>query len=201
MIMVHGDDHGLRLPPRLAPVQVVVLVARAGEGVTEAAATVVAELERAGVRVELDDRVEVSLGRRIVDHELRGVPVRVELGPREKAEGRAVIARRARTEKETLGLGEVASAMPRVLVEDQRALLVQATERRDAQTRVVETVDEALELGRVGVARIPWRDCGVDGEARLAQAGISVRCLVGGDGRPVDDPDVDGVDAIVARAY
>ena len=62
MIMVHGDDHGLRVPPRLAPTQVVVVVARAGEGVTEAATAVVDELERAGVRVELDDRVDVSLG-------------------------------------------------------------------------------------------------------------------------------------------
>jgi prolyl-tRNA synthetase len=71
MIMVHGDDHGLRVPPRLAPTQVVVLVARAGEGVLDAAKTLVVDLQRLGVRVELDDHVEVSLGRRIVDHELR----------------------------------------------------------------------------------------------------------------------------------
>ena len=94
MIMVHGDDHGLRVPPRLAPVQVVVLVARAGEGVAEAATTLVDALERVGVRAELDDSVEVSLGRRIVDHELRGVPIRLELGPRDLAANQVVIARR-----------------------------------------------------------------------------------------------------------
>jgi prolyl-tRNA synthetase len=70
MIMVHRDDHGLRVPPRLAPTQVVLLVARAGEGVSAASTRLGDELGRAGVRVELDDRVEVSVGRRIVDHEL-----------------------------------------------------------------------------------------------------------------------------------
>jgi prolyl-tRNA synthetase len=99
MIMVHGDNHGLRVPPRLAPVQVVVLVARAGEGVIEAATSLVDELQRAGVRAELDGNVEVSVGRRIVDHELRGVPVRVELGPRDLAANQVVIARRARVQK------------------------------------------------------------------------------------------------------
>ncbi len=102
MIMVHGDDHGLRVPPRIAPTQAIVLVARAGEGVAEAARTLHDELARAGVRVELDDRVEVSLGRRIVDHELRGVPLRLELGPRDLAAGQVVVARRAHEGKETL---------------------------------------------------------------------------------------------------
>ena len=126
MIMVHGDDHGLRVPPRLAPIQVVVVVARAGEGVIEASTAVVDELERAGVRVELDDRVDVSLGRRIIDHELRGVPVRVELGPRDVAADQAVLARRARLEKETVPLRALAE-LPRMLVDDQTELLAQAT--------------------------------------------------------------------------
>ncbi len=123
MIMVHGDDQGLRVPPRLAPIQVVVVVARAGEGVIEAATAVVDELERAGVRVELDDRVEVSLGRRIIDHELRGVPVRVELGPRDVAAHQAVVARRARPAKETVPLRAVVE-IPRMLVDDQAELLL-----------------------------------------------------------------------------
>jgi prolyl-tRNA synthetase len=201
MIMVHGDDHGLRVPPRLAPTQVVVVVARAGEGVIEAATAVVDELERAGVRVELDDRVDVSLGRRIIDHELRGVPLRVELGPRDLAAGQAVVARRARTDKETRPLRALADEIPRMLIDDQRELLAQATALRDTRTRPAQSLDEARELAADGFARLPWRDCGEDGEARLAQAGISVRCLLREDGEPVDDPDADGVDALVARAY
>ena len=185
MIMVHGDDHGLRVPPRLAPIEVVVVVARAGEGVIEAATTVVDELERAGVRVELDDRVDVSAGRRIIDHELRGVPVRVELGPRDVAADQAVVARRARTDKATLPLRALAE-IPRMLVDDQAALLAQATTLRDARTRPARSIDEAREIAGEGLARLPWRVCGTDGEDRLAQAGVSVRCLMRGDGEPVD---------------
>jgi prolyl-tRNA synthetase len=201
MIMVHGDDHGLRVPPRLAPTQAVVVVARAGEGVGEAAAVLVDELRHAGVRAELDDDVEVSLGRRIVDHELRGVPLRLELGPRDLAAGRVVVARRAREAKETAALRTVAAAVPELLAEDQRELLAQATARRDEVLRPAQSVDEARELAADGFARLPWRACGAAGEDRLAHAGVSVRCLVRQDGRPVDNPDADGVDALVARAY
>ena len=200
MIMVHGDDHGLRVPPRLAPIQVVVVVARGGEGVIEASTAVVDELERAGVRVELDDRVDVSLGRRIIDHELRGVPVRVELGPRDVAADQAVLARRARLEKETVPLRALAE-LPRMLVDDQTELLAQATVLKDERTRSARSIDEARELAGDGLARVPWRDFGIDGEDRLAKAGVSVRCLLREDGEPVDDPDADGVDALVARAY
>jgi prolyl-tRNA synthetase len=200
MIMVHGDDQGLRVPPRLAPIQVVVVVARAGEGVIEAATAVVEELRRADVRVELDARVEVSLGRRLIDHELRGVPVRVELGPRDVAAHTAVIARRARPQKETVPLRAVAD-IPRMLVDDQGELLVQATALSEERTRPARSIDETREIASDGVARVPWRDVGTDGERRLAKAGVSVRCLVREDGRPVDDPDADGVDALVARAY
>lgn len=200
MIMVHGDDQGLRVPPRLAPIQVVVLVARAGEGVMEAARTVVDQLERAGVRVELDDRLEVSLGRRITDHELRGVPLRVELGPRELAANQAAIARRARNKKETVAFRALAE-LPRMLVDDQRELVAQATKLRDVRTRPAQSIDEAREIANGGFARLPWQACGTDGEERLAQAGVSVRCLLREDGEPVDDPNASGVDALLARAY
>jgi prolyl-tRNA synthetase len=201
LIMVHGDDHGLRVPPRIAPTQAVVLVARAGEGVSETAHALHEELARAGVRVELDDRVEVSLGRRIVDHELRGVPLRLELGPRDLAAGQVVVARRAREAKETLPLNDIAAQVPQMLSEDQAALLAQATAQRDASTRSVGSLEEAAAAGRSGLARMPWRDCGTEGEARLAREGISVRCLLREDGLPVVDPDADGVDALLARAY
>jgi prolyl-tRNA synthetase len=200
MIMVHGDDHGLRVPPRLAPIQVVVVVARAGEGVIEAATAIVNELARTGVRVELDDRVEVSLGRRIIDHELRGVPVRVEVGPRELSSDQAVVARRTRAEKETLPLRALED-LPRMLLDDQRELQAQARNLRDARTRPARSIDEAREIAGEGLARLPWRDLGEDGEDRLAQAGLSVRCLIREDSRPVDDPGADGVDALVGRAY
>ena len=201
MIMVHGDDHGLRVPPRLAPTQVVVLVARAGEGVIEAARNLVEEVRHAGVRAELDDNVDVSLGRRIVDHELRGVPIRLELGPRDLAAHHVVIARRVRASKETIALRDAPREIPAMLAADQRELLAQATTFRDELTRPARSVDEAIDLVDCGFARLAWATCGADGEDRLNRAGVSVRCLVREDGSPVDDPDADGVVALVARAY
>jgi prolyl-tRNA synthetase len=201
MIMVHGDNDGLRVPPRLAPTQVIVLAARAGEGVLEAATTLVDDLRRVGLRVELDDRLEISLGRRIVDHELRGVPLRVELGPRELADGQAVLARRVRGAKESSALHGLAERVPEILREDQHELREQAMALRDRRTRSAHTLDDVLEMARDGLARVPWRACGVEGEARLAQAGVSVRCLVRQDGQPVHDPDDGGVEALIGRAY
>lgn len=84
---------------------------------------------------------------------------------------------------------------------DQHALLDQATALRDALTREVETLKDAKDAAGEGFARIPWRACGRDGEEQLAQAGISVRCLLREDGRPVEDSDAEGVNALLARAY
>jgi prolyl-tRNA synthetase len=201
MIMVHGDDDGLRVPPRLAPTQVVVLTARAGEGVLKAGETLVDDLSRLGVRVESDDRLDISLGRRIVDQELRGVPLRIELGPRELADGQAVLARRVRSSKETFPLPGLAEQVARILDEDQQDLLEQAIALRDRRVHVAQTLTDAIQIATEGFARIPWRACGPDGEDRMARAGISVRCLLREDGQPVDDPDDAAVEALLARAY
>src|SRR6478752_2560222 len=200
-IMVHGDDDGLRLPPRVAPVQVVVLVARAGEGVHERATRLVQDLVKAGIRAELDPHADVSIGRRIVDWEMRDVPVRVELGPRDIASGQVPVACRASAEKAPHALDGLAGAMPAILEREQAELRRQATELRDRLTAPVRTIEEAVEQARDGAARLPWAVVGTSGEQRLLEDGISVRCLVSSDGGPVDDPDADGVDAIVARAY
>jgi prolyl-tRNA synthetase len=199
--MVHGDDHGLRVPPMLAPTQAVVMTARAGEGVLDAATTLVADLRRHAVRVELDERLQISLGRRIVDHELRGVPLRIELGPRELQAGEAVVARRVRSSKETVTLADLAARVPQMLREDQQELLKQATVLRDERTHCAQTVEDAIQIASDGFARICWRDCGHRDEDRLAEAGVSVRCLLQADGQPVNDPDDPAVEALLARAY
>jgi prolyl-tRNA synthetase len=91
--------------------------------------------------------------------------------------------------------------MAAILAAEQAELLRQATALRDRLVRPVRTFEEAAEQARDGAARLPWAALGPEGERRLLEDGISVRCLLREDDKPVDEPRSDGVDAIVARAY
>jgi prolyl-tRNA synthetase len=201
LIMCHGDDDGLRVPPAAAHVQCVVCVVRDGDGVIAAAAGLRDELVAAGVRARLDDRVGTSFGRRVTDWELKGVPVRVEVGPRDLASGEATVARRDDASKKQVAVGGVVDAVRAALDEAQRALLAEAQSRRDERTVDVTTVAEAIEATTGGFARIPWRLLGEAGEEELTRAAVSVRCLQTADGAVPADADADDVHAIVARSY
>ncbi|WP_347354083.1 proline--tRNA ligase [Intrasporangium sp.] len=201
LIMTHGDDHGLRLPPRLAPVQALVTVVKAGEGVLEAAGRLVADLVSAGVRAELDDRLDTPFGRRAVDAELKGIPLRVEVGPRDLADGSVVLVRRYDGSKRSMPLGQVSATVPSQLDQDQDALYAEALAFQQERTVAVAGVDEAAEAARTGWATLPWATLGVDGERRLAESGITVRCLTMPDGSVPPSEDADGVLAVVGRAY
>ncbi|HUR76786.1 MAG TPA: proline--tRNA ligase, partial [Acidimicrobiales bacterium] len=111
LIMSHGDDRGLRLPPKLAPTQCVVIVVKDGDGVRDAAGALVDELRANDVRVKLDGRDDVAFGRRSVDWELKGVPVRVEIGPRDLAEGNVTVVRRDTGEKATVAVAAAPKAV------------------------------------------------------------------------------------------
>ncbi|WP_114906691.1 proline--tRNA ligase [Ornithinimicrobium murale] len=201
LIMTHGDDAGLLLPPRLAPIQVLVLVVKDGDGVRDAATRVVAELTDAGVRAELDADLDTSFGRRVVDAELKGIPVRVEIGPRDLAAGQATVVRRIDGSKETLPVDGVARYVTEALGADQQALFERAVRFRDDRTADVETIDEAREAASAGFARIPWAALGEDGERTLAESAITVRCLTRPDGDVPDSDSEPDTLAIVARAY
>ena len=200
LIMGHGDDAGLRLPPRLAPVQVVVLLVRDEGGAGKRAAALTDELRAAGARVELDDRVDTSFGRRAVEWELKGVPVRIELGPRDVEAEVATLVRRDAGGKDTVSLDGLADAMPALLDEIQDTLLAQATERMQSRTVEVSTLEEAREAAQSGFARVPW-DALRDDERRVAEGGITVRCLQRADGTVPTEPDETGLVALVGRAY
>ena len=201
VIMGHGDDSGLRLPPRIAPVQVVVLLVKAEDGAGDAAAAIASDLRARGVRVELDDRVDTSFGRRAVDWELKGAPVRLEVGPRDIASGNVVLVRRDTGDKATVPLAGVADAVATALDEAQRDLLAAATQRRDSRTQDATTLDDAAAAAQTGFARIAWEVLGEEGEARLGESGVSVRCLQTADGGlPAPGAAADLV-AIVGRAY
>jgi prolyl-tRNA synthetase len=201
LIMAHGDDAGLVVPPALAPIQAVVLLVRDEDGAGEAAAALVAELKAAGVKVRLDAQVATSFGRRATDWELKGVPVRIEVGPRDLAEGHVTIVRRDTGEKRTSPLAEVEHRVTNLLAQVQSDLLAAATQRRDDRTVEATSLDEAAEAGKVGFARVPWALLQDGGEARLAQDAITVRCLQTADGGlPASEDDPDLV-AYVARSY
>ncbi|MFD0413315.1 proline--tRNA ligase [Streptomyces sp. NPDC127108] len=202
LVMMHGDDSGLRLPPRLAPVQAVVLAVKDDDAVLAEAREIGERLTAAGVRVQVDDRTEIPFGRRAVDWELKGVPVRVEIGPRDLENGTAMLVRRIAGGKQPVPLDALTTLLPTVLEEDQELLLTQARARRESRTSDVADVGEAVEAAAAGGwARLPWAALGPEGEARLAEHGVTVRCLVAEDGAVPDADDAPGNVAVVARAY
>ncbi|MFD5256551.1 proline--tRNA ligase [Streptomyces bobili] len=202
LVMMHGDDSGLRVPPRLAQIQAVVLAIKGDEAVLAKVHEVGDRLRAAGIRVHVDDRTDTPFGRRAVDWELKGVPVRVEIGPRDLADGTAMLARRIPGGKEPVALDALAGLLPAILEEDQALLLKQARERRETRTADVSTLGEAVEVATAGGwARIPWADLGPEGENALAEHAATVRCLVAADGSVPETEDAPGNVAVVARAY
>lgn len=169
MIMVHGDDNGLVLPPRLAPIQAVVVpIFKSDEEkakVLEVADRIFAELKAAGVRVKFDDRDNVSSGFKFNDWEMRGVPVRVEIGPKDVEKGTVALARRDRPGKEGkafVSQTNLDSTVKGLLDEIQASLLKRATEYRDANIHNVTTFDELKEVVKDGWAFAYWcesREC------------------------------------------
>jgi prolyl-tRNA synthetase len=203
LIMTHGDDAGLRVPPRLAPVQVVVLAVRTEEGAGEAASALAEQLRATGVRVELDVRTDLSFGRRVVNWELKGVPVRVEVGPRDLAAGTVVLSRRDDTSKTSRRIDSVVASVTELLESSQAALFGEALRRREENTVKASTVEEAEEAAQSGFVVIPGSVlAGDDGEGRLNAGGITVRLLQRPDGSlPDPDDDLTELDAVVGRAY
>ncbi len=145
VIMVHGDDQGLRLPPRLAPIQVVIVpIGKNDEErapVMAVAESLLAELQAHGVRTKLDTRFELSPGFKYNDWEMRGVPVRVEIGPRDVQNGTIAVARRdvpGKAGKQSVPREGALTFIKQLLEDVQRSLLQQATAFRDANIHEVE---------------------------------------------------------------
>jgi prolyl-tRNA synthetase len=201
LIMAHGDDDGLVIPPVLAPIQAVVLLVRDEDGAGDAAASLVAELKAAGVKVRLDAQVATSFGRRATNWEIKGVPVRIEVGPRDLAEGLVTIVRRDTGEKRTAPVAEVTHRVTNLLALIQADLLTSATQRRDDRTAEVTSIEDAIEAGKVGFAKIAWDLLKDGGEALLARDAITVRCLQTADGGLPASEDAPDLVAYVARSY
>ena len=200
LIMAHGDDNGLIVPPRLAPTQVVLVAVRDEAEVNEACDRLAAELADAGVRVDVD-RGRGSFGRRVTDWEIKGVPLRVEVGPRDLAQGLVTLVRRDNGEKTTHGVGSLASEVPAELERMQSDLLARAIAFRDGRTTDVTSVADALEAAKDGFARLPWDFVKGEGEAALNAEAVSVRCIQRQDESMPENEDEGGLICLVAKSY
>jgi prolyl-tRNA synthetase len=189
VVMTHGDDQGLILPPRLAPHQVVIVpIGREQElePVLTAARELAGAVSAAGVRVRVDDRPQLSVGFKFNDWELRGVPLRIELGPRDLAAGSVTIANRLTGEKQSVALGDVVQELPARLDAFQQALFDRALSFRTEHTRMADTFDElvaAVEEGFALALHCGSEDC----EARIkAATSATPRCI------PLEGPTEEG---------
>ena len=164
LIMVHSDDRGLVLPPRVAPIEAVVLpIAMHKEGVVEGAQKIVDELKAAGVRTEFDTR-DQSAGWKFNEWEMKGVPVRLEVGPRDLEAGQVTIVRRDTLEKSTLPIDGIAESIRQLLDQIQRDLLEKARAMRDSKIFPAENMDELRDAveNKHGFATTMWcgsREC------------------------------------------
>ena len=200
LIMLHGDDDGLVVPPRLAPIQAIVIAVRDEPEVNEACEKVAASLKVAGVRSQID-RGRGSFGRRVTDWEIKGVPLRVEVGPRDLKDGLVTVVRRDNRAKAPLAIDAVAANALALLGEIQADMFNDAKARLVDATHDVANVAEAIEAAESGFARLDWSKVGEAGEAALKVEAITVRCLQRRDGSiPLDDNEDDLV-CIVAKSY
>ena len=212
IIMVHGDAQGLRLPPVMAPVQAVVVpIYRGGDEkntVLESVATLVRELKDAGVRVFLDQREEYTPGWKFNDWEMRGVPLRIEVGPREVAEQKLTCARRDAPRgkgKRSVLRAEAKEEVVRLLAEIQQSLHDQALAFRDSNIKEPKDYGEFKEIVQDGWAYAWW--CGgTECEAKIQEETTATsRCIPPdqetGEGRCIYCGEKSSERAYFAKAY
>ena len=196
IIMVHGDDQGLVLPPRLAPTQVVIVpIFRTEEekaAVFKTAKELKDRLAKANLRVVLDEREGFSPGWKFNDWEMRGVPLRVELGPKDVAKQSAMLARRDRPGKEgktVASLADLPATVEKFLAEIQQALFDKALAFRRANTRETKSCDEFKKAIESGFAFAHWCGSGECEAAIKEETRATMRCI------PLDPDAVLGQDS------
>ncbi|HEY5488661.1 MAG TPA: His/Gly/Thr/Pro-type tRNA ligase C-terminal domain-containing protein, partial [Candidatus Limnocylindrales bacterium] len=214
-IMAHGDDGGLVLPPNVAPTQLVIVPIFRSEDDRVAVAGAIEQVEKSladvqtksgPLRVKVDWREE-SPGYKFNHWELRGVPFRLEIGPRDVAAGQGVLVRRVDRDKQTMGLNALAGELPSRLADYQAQLFQRALDFRAENTHLADTYDEfkAILDKEGGFLMAPWCGDGACEKQVNADTGATIRVI------PFDSPDEPGkclVDgrpsgrrALFARAY
>lgn len=179
VIMAHGDNRGLKLPPRVAPIQAVIVpIASHKEGVLEKANELF-EMLKKNYRMKLDDRDNYSTGFKFNDWEMRGVPVRIEIGPRDIENNVAVLVRRDNGEKETVELSNLEKRLGELLEEIQQSMFDACVKRKEEKTTVAYSLDEILNNleENQGYVKTMW--CGnVECENKIKEVtGAHSRCI------------------------
>ena len=179
VIMTHGDNNGLVLPPRIAPIQAMVIpVAQHKEGVIDAAGDLLMRLKAIGIRARMDAS-DQSMGWKAAEYEMKGVPLRVEIGPKDMEKGQCCICRRDNGEKIFVPLNELETVVPQLLDSVHEGLYNRAKQNLENNTRVCMTLDEVKEFMETqgGFAKTMW--CGeLDCELEMKEkAGVSSRCM------------------------
>ena len=179
IIMTHGDNNGLVLPPRIAPIQVVIIpVAQHKPGVLEANRAVMDRLVRAGFRVKMDDS-DQSAGWKFAEYEMKGVPLRLELGPKDMEKNQCVLARRDSGEKSFVSLDGIEETVAAMLDAIHDGLYAKAKRNLEENTYACASLEEVKEKmqERGGFAKTMW--CGDEAcEIRMKEeAGVTSRCI------------------------
>lgn len=180
IIMVHGDDSGLVLPPRIAPTQAMIIpIAQQKEGVLEKANELLKDLNEIGIRTKIDDS-EKSPGFKYAEQEMLGIPVRIEIGPRDIENGEVVIVRRIDREKITVKMNELKEKLPIILEEVQKAMYDKAKTFLEDHIYSARTLDEMKQIGeeKIGFIKAMW--CGDESCEESIKAetnGYGSRCI------------------------
>ena len=180
VIMAHGDNRGLKLPPKVAPIQVVIVpIAAHKEGVTQKATEIYKELLEAGYRVKLDLRDNYSTGYKLNDWEMRGVPVRVEIGPRDIENGKCILVRRDTLEKQEVQLDKLSHELGILLEAIQLNMFEDCKKRMEAKTTIATNMDEFTKniTENQGFIKAMW--CGEEScEDKIREfTGAKSRCI------------------------
>ena len=177
VIMVHGDNNGLVMPPAIAPTQVVIIpIRQQQEGVLAKADEIKEKL--GGFRVKVDDS-DKSPGWKFAEHEMRGVPVRIEIGPKDIEAGQAQVARRDTGEKMTVALDALETEIPKLLETIQKDMLERARVHRDEHTYTATNLEEMTDIAanKPGFIKAMWCE-ELECEEKLKEvAGVTSRCM------------------------
>jgi len=191
LVMAHSDNNGLVLPPRVAPIQVVIVPIYKGKeeypAIAEAAGKIRDQLLQMGISVKFDDRDTHKPGWKFAEYELKGVPVRLALGPRDIENGTVELARRDTLEKSTMPMEGIAEYIRDLLEKIQESIFRKATAFRDKNTHRVDTWEELLDVldNKGGFALAHW-DGTAESEDRIRETKATIRCI------PFDAPGEEG---------